>query len=258
MSVQTLPAHATRPGAWLMARSAAFNTAALVWMVAMVLIAVPCLLLPRGAVLSISRLWMGGVQFLLRHLVGLTHEVRGLDRAPGTPAIYAFKHQSAWETLVTHLVVPDAAIALKSELEQVPLFGWSVRRAGMIGVDRGGGTKALRSLVAGARDAFARGVSVIIFPEGHRIAPGRHVPYQPGVAALYTQLKQPVVPVAHNSGLFWGRRSFVKRPGRIVLEFLEPIEPGLDRKAFMAELHQRLEGACDRLIEEAGGLGPRS
>jgi 1-acyl-sn-glycerol-3-phosphate acyltransferase len=258
MSVQTLPARAARPSAGLIARSAAFNTAALVWMVALILIAVPCLLLPRGAILSISRLWMGGVQFLLRHLAGLTYEVRGLERAPATPAIYAFKHQSAWETLTTHLLVPDAAIALKRELTQIPLFGWYVRHAGMIGVDRSGGTKALRSLVDGARDAFARGVSVIIFPEGHRIAPGRHAPYQAGVAALYTQLKQPVVPVAHNSGMFWGRRSFVKRPGRIVLEFLEPIEPGLDRKAFMAELHRRLEGACDRLIEEAGGLGPSS
>jgi 1-acyl-sn-glycerol-3-phosphate acyltransferase len=258
MSVQTLPARAARPSPWLIARSAAFNSAALVWLVTLVLIAVPCLLLPRGAVLSISRLWMGGVQFLLHHLVGLTYEIRGREHAPEAPAIYAFKHQSAWETLTIHLLVPDAAIALKRELTQIPLFGWCVRRAGMIGVDRGGGTKALRSLVGGARDAFARGVSVIIFPEGHRIPPGRHAPYQPGVAALYTQLKRPVVPVAHNSGLFWGRRSFVKRPGRIVLELLEPIEPGLDRKAFMAELHQRLEGACDRLIEEAGGLGPRS
>ena len=242
----------------MIARSLAFNAAALVWTVGQILIATICLLLPPAAILAISRIWMGGMQFLLRHLVGLAFEVRGREHMPETPAIYAFKHQSAWETVVTHLLVPDAAIVLKRELTQIPLFGWCLRRTGMIGIDRSGGTRALRSLVGDARDAFARGVSVIIFPEGHRIPPGKHARYQPGVAALYVQLDRPVVPVAHNSGLFWGRRSFVKRPGRIVVQFLEPIQPGLGRKAFMAELHTRLEAAADRLIDEARGLEPRS
>jgi 1-acyl-sn-glycerol-3-phosphate acyltransferase len=111
--------------------------------------------------------------------------------------------------------------------------------------------RALRTLVVEARAAVARGVSVIIFPEGRRVPAGEHAPHHPGVAALYTQLKRPVVPVAHNSGLFWGRRSFIKRPGRIVVQFLEPIEPGLTRKAFTAELQQRLDAASDRLIDEA-------
>ena len=235
-----------------MARSLAFNAAALAWTLGLLLVAVLCLLLPRAAMLAISRLWMGGLQFLLRHLVGLSFEVRGREHAPQTPAIYAFKHQSAWETVVTHLLLPDAAIALKRELTLIPLFGWCLRHAGMVEIDRAGGTKALRSLVAGARDALARGVPVIIFPEGHRIAPGQHAPYQAGVAALYARLDRPVVPVAHNSGLFWGRRSFVKRPGRIVVQFLEPIQPGLERKAFMAELRARLETAADLLIAEAG------
>jgi 1-acyl-sn-glycerol-3-phosphate acyltransferase len=213
-----------------------------------------CLLLPRGAILSVSRVWMAGLQFLLRHLVGLDYEIRGRSSMPPGPAIYAFKHQSAWETVVIHLLLPNAAIALKRELMQIPLFGWCLRRSGMIGINRAGRMRALRSLVDGSRAALARGVSVIIFPEGHRIPPGRHAPYQPGVAALYLQLERPVVPVAHNSGLFWSRRSFVKRPGRIVVQILEPIEPGLDRKAFMAELRRRLEGAADRLIEEADAL----
>jgi 1-acyl-sn-glycerol-3-phosphate acyltransferase len=257
MSARTLPDRAAGHGPWLIARSAAFNAAWLAWTAVLVVVATPCLLLPPRAILAVSRTWMTGVQFLMRHLVGLDFEVRGRSDMPSEPAIYAFKHQSAWETLATHLLVPNGAIALKRELMQIPLFGWCLRHTGMIGVDRSGGTRALRSLVDGARAAFGRGVSVIIFPEGRRVAPGQHVPYQPGVAALYTQLKRPVVPVAHNSGLFWGRRSFVKRPGRIIVQFLEPIEPGLDRKAFVAELHARLEGASDRLIEEAGGLGSR-
>lgn len=252
MSSRTLAHRAAPPGAWVIARSAAFNAAAAVWTLAMLLVAALCLLLPPAAILSVSRVWMGGLQFLLRHLVGLDYEVRGLSNMPPGPAIYAFKHQSAWETVVIHLLLPKAAIALKQELTQIPLFGWCSRRSGMIGIDRAGRMRALRSLIDGARAALARGVPVIIFPEGHRIPPGRHVPYHPGVAALYLQLDRPVVPVALNSGLFWGRRSFVKRPGRIIVQFLEPIGPGLDRKAFMAELRRRLEGASDRLIEEAG------
>ena len=253
MSSRALADRAAPPGTLVIARSVAFNAAAGVWTLALVLVAALCLLLPPVAILSVSRVWMGGLQFLLRRLVGLDYEVRGLSNKPPGPAIYAFKHQSAWETVVIHLLLPKAAIALKQELTQIPLFGWCLRRSGMIGINRAGRTRALRSLIDGARTALARGVPVIIFPEGHRIPPGRHVPYHPGVAALYLQLGRPVVPVALNSGLFWGRRSFVKRPGRIVVQFLEPIEPGLERKAFMAELRTRLDGAADRLIDEAGG-----
>ena len=216
----------------------------------------PIMLLPPERLRAFGAFWMRSVQWLLRHLVGLDYEVRGREHMPDGPAIYALKHQSAWETLATQLLVPHAAIALKRELTQIPLFGQCLTRSGMIGIDRGGGVRALRSLVDGARNALANGRSVIIFPEGHRIPPGEHAPYHPGVAALYGKLDTPVVPIAHNSGLFWGRRSFVKQPGRITVEILEPIAPGLDRKAFMAELRSRIETASDRLIEEAGGLDP--
>jgi 1-acyl-sn-glycerol-3-phosphate acyltransferase len=256
MSARTLPERAAGPGPLLIARSAMFNAAGLLWTAALLLVALLCLVLPPAATHAVSRTWMAGLQFLLRHLVGLDYEVRGRENVPDAPAIYAFKHQSAWETIVCHLLVRNGAIALKQELVRLPLFGWTLRHSGMISIDRAGGAAALRSLIEGAREAFARGVPVIIFPEGHRIPPGQHRPYHPGVAALYSQLGRPVVPVAHNSGLFWGRRSFVKRPGRIVVEFLEPIQAGLDRKAFMALLQQRLEAASDRLIEEAGGLSP--
>ena len=120
----------------------------------------------------------------------------------------------------------------------------------MIRIDRTGGARALRTLVDDGRAALARGSSIVIFPEGTRAPVGERNPYQPGVAALYRQLDCPVVPVALNSGLFWRRRGFIKRPGRIVVEFLPPIAPGLERKAFMAELEQRLERATDRLIAE--------
>ena len=219
----------------------------------MVLTALPLLLLPPRVMVAFAQFWERGIQWLLRNLIGLGYERRGWERVPAGPVIFAFKHQSAWETLTCHLLIDDAAVALKQELTQIPLFGWYLIHAGMIRIDRGRGATALRSLVRGAQAALARGSRVVIFPEGTRVAPGEQKPYQAGVAALYLQLGLPVVPVALNSGLFWRRRGFIKRPGRIVVEFLEPIAPGLERKPFMAELKRRLEGATTRLIEEARG-----
>jgi 1-acyl-sn-glycerol-3-phosphate acyltransferase len=233
-----------------LARSALFNIGLWSWTAVMLVAAVPLLAFPARLMLAHSRLWMRGVQFLLAAIVGLEHEIRGRPAGPG-PAVFAFKHQSAWETLAIHLLLDGAAIALKRELTQIPLFGWTLLHAGMIRIDREGGPRALRGLIAGGRAALARGMPIVIFPEGTRVPPGERRPYHPGVAALYRHLHCPVVPVALNSGVFWARRGFVKRPGRIVVEFLEPIEPGLDRNAFMTELHDRLEPATARLVAEA-------
>jgi len=149
---------------------------------------------------------------------------------------------------------------LKRELTWIPFFGWLLRAAGFIAVDRKAGAKALRQLVRDAERAVAGGRSLLIFPEGTRVQPGETRPYQPGIAALYDRLQIPVVPVALNSGLFWGRRSFVKRPGRITVEFLPAIAPGLKRREFMAELEARIESAATRLAASRGTdqLSPRS
>jgi 1-acyl-sn-glycerol-3-phosphate acyltransferase len=238
-------------GAAAIARSALFNLALWAWTAVMLVTALPWLAFPPRLMLAHSRAWMRGVQFLLATIVGLEYEVRGRPPNPPRPAIFALKHQSAWETLAIHLLLDGAAIALKRELTQIPLFGWSLLHAGMIRIDRQGGPRALRGLIQGGRAALARGAPIVIFPEGTRVPPGEQRPYQPGVAALYRHLDCPVVPVALNSGVFWPRRSFVKRPGRIVVEFLPPIEPGLERKPFMTELHDRLETATARLVAEA-------
>ena len=231
-------------------RSAVFNFCLWFWTAVMLLAALPWLALPPRCMLAHSRVWMRGIQFLLAAIVGLEYEVRGRAAAPER-AIFAFKHQSAWETLAVHLLVDGAAIVLKRELTQIPLFGWTLMHAGMIGIDRRAGPRALRGLIEGGRAALARGAPIVIFPEGTRVAPGARRDYQPGVAALYRHLDCPVVPVALNSGVFWGRRSFIKRRGRIVVEFQPAIAPGLARDAFMTELRDRLEPATARLVAEA-------
>ncbi len=233
--------------------SVLFNITFWLWGLIMALLALPILLMSREAMVRHAERWERGIQWLLRHLVGLDFQVTGEENRRDNRVIYAIKHQSAWDTVTTHLLIDDPAIALKQELTRIPIFGPCLLHAGMIKIDRGHGTKALRSLIEGARQAIARGSPVVIFPEGTRTPPGEKHPYHPGIAALYKQLALPVVPVALNSGLFWGRRSFVKRPGIIQVAFLEPIQPGLDRKAFMTELEQRIETATDLLIEEADG-----
>lgn len=228
-----------------------FNVAFWLWTVVMAVVALPILLMSREAMVRQAERWERGIQWLLRRLVGLDYKMLGTEYRAGEKVIYAIKHQSAWDTVTTHLLIDDPAIVLKQELIKIPVFGPCLRHAGMIEIARGEGAKALRSLIKGARQAVSRGSPVVIFPEGTRTPPGEKQSYQPGVAALYKQLALPVVPVALNSGLFWGRRSFVKRPGTIQVEFLEPIQPGLERKAFMTELERRIETATDRLIGEA-------
>ena len=169
-----------------------------------------------------------------------------------TPAIYAAKHQSAWETLFLSRYLGFPAFVLKQELLSIPLFGWFLKKSGMIAVDRKGGASALRAMARQATETLESGRSILIFPEGTRVPPGQTRPYQPGVAALYTQQKVPLVPVALNSGLFWGRRAFIKKSGTIVVEILPPIPPGLDRKAVMKELENRIETAAKALAQPSG------
>lgn len=207
----------------------------------------PFLLGPRKAMVAGARLWIGLMLFFLRYVAGLSHQFVGLERLPKGPFLIAAKHQSAWDTLIFHLLLPDPAFILKRELLKIPLFGWYLKKHGMIPIDRSGGASALKRMLKEAQTALDRGSIPIIFPEGTRTAPGDSKPFHPGIAALYSELKVPVVPVALNSGRFWQRNGFMKRAGRITLEVLEPIEPGMDRRQFMGLLKERIEESCQRL-----------
>ncbi|MCC7168480.1 MAG: 1-acyl-sn-glycerol-3-phosphate acyltransferase, partial [Rhodospirillales bacterium] len=213
----------------------------------------PLLVIPRRLFVEAVRLWERSILGALKLFCGLSHEFRGLERLPSGPFIIAAKHQSAWDTFIFHFLVADPCYILKRELTWLPFFGTYLMKHGMIAVDRSAGAKALKTMLKDAERVLARGSTIIIFPEGTRVAPGVSKPYQPGVAALYGAAGVPVVPVALNSGVYWGRRQFLKKPGRIVLEVLEPIPPKMDRKAFQALLKERLEAATERLVAEAQG-----
>lgn len=226
------------------------------WLAALLILYLPLLLAPRRWMVKAARFWVRGALVILRVTAGLGHEVRGRENKPAGAFVVAAKHQSMWDTLIFHTLLDDPVYILKKELTAIPFFGWYLRQSGMIAVDRKAGAKAMRRMVEDARRAVAEGRQIVIFPEGTRTAPGSTPSYHPGVAMLY-DLGVPLVPVALNSGLYWGRRSFRRRPGRIVIEFLPAIPPGLDRRAFLARLSANIEAATGRLVEEAkaGGAG---
>jgi 1-acyl-sn-glycerol-3-phosphate acyltransferase len=228
-------------------RSLLFNAGFFVWTAIVVTGGMLLLPLPWRRMHRIGRFWAGGALFMLRHLIGLDWRLEGKANMPQGPAIYASKHQSTWDTLIFALLLPDCAYVLKRELFFAPLFGQLLQRSRPIGIDRSAGASALKRMVTEAVRAVADGRSIVIFPEGTRTGPTERRAYQPGVAALYQRLGLPVVPVALDSGRFWGRRMFVKQPGTITVRMLPPIAPGLDRRAFMAELEDRIEAACRAL-----------
>ena len=199
----------------------------------------PALLLPAAVIRAAARLW-GWVTVHALRVAGGTHRLSG-DSHANSQVIYAAKHQSAWETVVLALLLHTPVFVLKRELLRLPLLGWYFSKAGCIAVDRSAGMRALRKLRDDAVAAAASGRSILIFPQGTRVAPGVEHRYEIGVFALYEATGVPVVPVALNSGHVWGRNSWLKRPGRIDVEFLVPIEPGLSRRDFMERLETAIE-----------------
>ncbi len=240
----------------ILLRSLVFQLAFYAWTIGIGLAFLPLLLAPGRWVMRYGTFWSAGVLKLLSGCAGLDYEVRGRQNMPAGPVIIAMKHQSAWDTFAVPVIFPRPAMIIKQELRWIPLYGWYAVKAGMIPVDRAGGATALRHMIAAAERASADGRPIFIFPEGTRTAVGSRHPYHPGVAALYRQLKLPLVPVAVNSGVFWGRRHFLKRPGRIVVEILPPILPGGDRRRALRDLEARIEAATERLVTEARGSSP--
>jgi 1-acyl-sn-glycerol-3-phosphate acyltransferase len=232
-------------------RSLAFNVGFYAWTALLAIVFLPTLIMPMRISVVGQVVWAHGIVALMRALVGITYEVRGREHVPPGAAIVAAKHQSAFDTMIFPLLLKDPAVVLKSELVLIPFYGWYALKWGMIPVDRKTGSSALRKMLKAAKRAVAAGRPIFIFPEGTRVAPDAAPDYKPGVAALYRELKVPCVPVALNSGLYWPRRAFLKRPGRIVIEFLPPIPPGLTRAAFMEALEGGIERATAALVGEA-------
>jgi 1-acyl-sn-glycerol-3-phosphate acyltransferase len=243
----------------LVLRSLLFNVAFYLVTTALLILPLPVyFILPQAFAMWVVRTWARAGVWLLRVLAGTRLEVRGREHIAASASIVAAKHQSAFETFALVPQFANPTFVIKRELTWIPIFGQYTIKAGMIHVDRSAGISALRYIASRARTELAKGRDIIIFPEGTRRPPGAPPDYHPGVAHLCRALGVSVVPVALNSGLFWRRRTFLRYPGTIVIEFLPPIPPGLDARRFMERLQSDIETASERLQREASGSGGQS
>jgi 1-acyl-sn-glycerol-3-phosphate acyltransferase len=214
------------------------------------IVILPVFFMPRIVIVRVAQAWCRVSLDILRGTVGTSVEYRGLHHIPPGGLLVASKHQSFADI---HAVMPklsDPTFILKRELTLIPLFGWFLIKAGMIPIDRRKGSGALPDMNRRAREEVERGRQILIYPEGTRRPPGAEPAYKQGVAHLYRTLGVPCLPVALNSGVFWPRRSPILRPGTIVVEFLEPLAPGLPRAHFFNTVQDRIEAVSQRLLAE--------
>lgn len=240
----------------LFLRSLVFQIMFFLNMFALMIVWLPGLPMRRQVSLELGRTWGRTSLWLLDKICGAKIEWRGLENIPRGAVIVACKHQSIWETFVLPIRFPDFSFILKHELIWLPFFGWYLLAAEQIAIDRARGGKLLPQLAAKAKRIFAQGRQLFIFPEGTRRPAGAPPQYKFGIAHLYAETETSVLPVALNSGLFWPRRSFLVRPGTVVIEFLPAIAPGMQPRDFLATLSERIEEASNRLIAEAVAKDP--
>ncbi|MCD8562982.1 MAG: 1-acyl-sn-glycerol-3-phosphate acyltransferase [Alphaproteobacteria bacterium] len=238
---------------WL--RSTLFNLAFYIYTALICFIALPSYFVPRAAFLWVVRFYLAVYTFLERTILGLSYEVRGIENVPQNGSfIVAAKHQSAYETFKLHVLFEDPAVILKKELLSIPVWGAFLKKSDVIAIDRSSRELAMNSIIEGAQRMKAQGRPIIIFPQGTRVGVGESTkskPYKFGVARVYEATNLPVIPLALNTGYFYPKTGWLKRPGKVVFEFLPAIEPGLKRDEFMETLETQLEEKSQELVQDA-------
>ncbi|NEW93167.1 lysophospholipid acyltransferase family protein [Rhodopseudomonas sp. BR0M22] len=232
-------------------RSLIFNVLFYLLLVGWLIVAIPTFLLPRRALIKVAKMWGQSSIWLMRLVCGTRVEFRGLEKIPPGPLIVAPKHQSMWETFALLQFFDAPLYILKRELTWIPVFGWLLVKADMIAINRRKGGRILMEMAKSASREVNRGRQLIIFPEGTRTPVDAPPHYKAGVAQIYADCDVPCLPVALNSGLFWPRRQFMRYPGTIVVEFLDPLPAGLERREFLTRVSAAIETASNRLIAEA-------
>jgi 1-acyl-sn-glycerol-3-phosphate acyltransferase len=235
----------------LVLRSLLFMVYLYLSMVFMGVVLSPFLLAPRPVAMRLVQGWARSVLGAARLLCGIKVEVRGLQHRPSGAALIAAKHQGMLDVIAPFTFLDDPCFVMKQELLNLPFFGWYAKKLRMVPVDRSAQAAALRKMVADTNARLEDVRQVVIFPEGTRTEPGAEPDYKPGVAALYRDLNYPCELVATNSGLCWPAHGFIRKPGTVVFEFLEPLPAGLKRGQFMTEMQTRIEAASTKLLAEA-------
>ncbi|WP_230534311.1 lysophospholipid acyltransferase family protein [Microvirga roseola] len=243
----------------LIIRSLLFNIAFYANLVLWLVLLFPGFFVSRRAFMQMVKLWGRTSLWLLHVIAGTKVVITGQEKIPPGGALVAAKHQSFLETFTLVTILDDPTYILKRELMWIPLFGWYLAKARCVPVNRRAGSLALIQMTARAREEAQHGRQIIIFPEGTRRPPGAPPAYKYGVAHLYQNLGFPCIPIAMNSGLYWPRRQFIRRPGTVRIEVLDFIPPGLPREEFFQLVQEQIETASNRLYEEGRkelGLDP--
>lgn len=214
------------------------------------LVGLPFAIFSKKAARATCKAYSAWVFWTMRWMVGIRYEIRGTP--PDYECLVASKHQSFLDIMMVFYKLPTAKFIMKKEILITPVIGQYAMRIGCVPVDRGKKGAAIQKMVRDVEAGAAEAGQLIIYPQGTRVPPGAYLPYKVGTHVLYEQTGQPVVPVATNVGLFWPRKGIMRKPGLAVIEFLEPIQPGLPKAEFMALLEERVETASNRLMAEGG------
>ncbi|MGL9718633.1 MAG: lysophospholipid acyltransferase family protein [Wolbachia sp.] len=229
-----------------------FNFFLILWEVLYTSITLPILFFPARIITIFLAYSVKVVLFMLRLLCGVEYAIKGMENIPKQPFIIASKHQSPFETFIFILLFRNAVFILKRELKWIPFVGLHLMALRMIFINRLDGISSIRYIVKLAKMRIKENRSIIIFPEGTRTVAKQKAKYRPGVAALYSVLSVPVLPIALNTGLFWPKSilSIRKNPGKAIIEILPPIYPGLSRDEFLRNLERTIEEKSSELAAE--------
>ena len=231
-------------------RSVVFNFSMYFAMLVIAIVYLPRAIWSADGAVAACQMYCRVVRWLAGWMVGMKTEVRGV--VPTAEVMIAAKHQSFLDVIMIYGAVPRGKFIMKHILQYAPILGQYGLRIGCIPVHRGKRGQAIKKMLADVQSGKARAGQLIIYPQGTRIPPGVDAPYKVGTAALYKELGQPCVPVACNVGVLWPKRGVFRKPGVAVVEFLEPIETGLETKEFMRRLQTSIEGQSEKLAAEAG------
>ncbi len=239
-----------------MIRSLLFNFCYITWTLLIGILFLPAVFLPQHIIiLIVGKIWAQGLRFFLKLFCNLELDLQGAGNIPKVPTIFASKHQSALETFMFHILIHKPVFVLKQELLNIPVFGFYLKKMGMIAIDRNGGIKSLKLLLQQVQTKIKQGHNIVIFPEGTRTQPDENVEYNPGIIALYNLKVAPVVPIALNTGCFWPKNSFRKKSGKFTIKFLPSIADILNKREFMEELKQQIESESSALTPQSNLFG---
>ncbi len=231
-------------------RSLIFMIVIYVWMLILGIVYLPYAIFTKQGALRACKTYARSTMWLARWMVGIKCEVRGT--VPTGEVVIGAKHQSFLDIIMIFDAIPHGKFIMKRELLWTPVIGMYARRLGCIPVNRGKKGAAVAKMVKDVAKEFAEPGQLVIYPQGTRVAPGVSKPYKVGTAILYSGLGFPCVPVATNAGVFWPRSGILRKPGLAIVDFLDPIEPGVERDAFLSRLEDVIETRSDALMKEVG------